>query len=1085
MKTWISLLCVLIFGCQAKKTDEQKLFSKKPSHLTGVSFSNVLSDRSSNIIDYMYYYNGGGVATGDLNNDGLSDVFFTSSEGTNRLYVNRGDFIFEDITESAGVNSQGYRSTGVVFVDLNADGFLDIYVCQVGHFQTFTGENRLYINNGDLTFTNKAKEYGLNFSGLSTHAAFFDFDNDGDLDVYLLNHSVHAIGKYGSSSQRMTTNPIAGDRLYRNISTDGKFLFEDVTSEFGIYSSPIGYGLGLTVSDINNDGWMDIYVGNDFHESDYLYINQNGQGFVESLAKWTSHTSRYSMGCDAADLNGDLLLDVVSLDMLPSTPEILLRSVSEDTQEVFDIKTSFGYRKQYVRNNIQMNMENCFVESAQYLGVHNTDWSWSPLISDYDNNGEMDLFITTGIEGRPNDLDYVNYASSEANTQVDYRDLIGRMPKLSIPNRMFTFKSDAPALDVSNHWGLAEPSVSTGASYCDLDNDGDLDIVINNCNQEASIYKNFTREMIGNNFISIELLDSTTYNIHGVGSKVYIFHQGKVQVREVSLSRGFQSAVSHTLNFGLGTGASVDSVVVFWNGNKTVSQVLSNVSINSKHIIHRGVTKMSGHLPKRNSKFAIVRSDVPNYHHKEDTFFSDFKIEPLIPYQLSREGPPVVLGDVNGDGLSDFFIGGGSGQSARLYIQNRNGFFSSVYVEAFEKDAQFEDVDAAFDDFNNDGLLDLYVASGGNVRDSLLLVDRVYLGDRNKWFERSVASLPPYYVNTSSVKVLDFNRDGISDLFVGGRSVPGSYGRSPKSFFLVGSRDGRFKIDQTYELGMITDAEPFDFNGDGWIDLCVAGDWMPIQILINDNGFFRSLDNVEGIKDLFGWWRSLALADINSDGLMDIIAGNVGLNLKIKPSDFKPVFLYLDDFDANGQMDPILFYNHSEKYIPFQTKSQLGKHLPFLNKKFNSYKAFSLISSPDELIGNPSKDLVIHKANTFETVVLVNRGKSRGFEKIQLPAIVQLTTINDIQVVDTDQDGISDIVLVGNSNTHSIDLGDSGNLAIIVLQGTSDGKFIWRKIDNCISCQKTARHIRYFKERNEFIVSYNGSKAEVISLVLK
>ncbi len=1036
-------IIVTVFGIGCKEKGKDKLFQFQSPDQTGIHFVNQLSNRKLNIIQYMYYYNGGGVAAGDFNNDGLIDLYFTANEEQNKLYLNKGNFQFDDITEAAGVGGEGDWTTGVTLVDINNDGYLDIYVCQVGGYKGLEGHNLLYVNNGDLTFSERAAEYGLDFTGFSTQAVFFDYDNDGDLDMYLLNHSVHTIHSYGSSALRKEVDSVSGDKLYQNLSEQGVSKFKDVTTNSGIYSSHIGYGLGISVSDINQDGWMDIYIANDFHENDYLYINNGNGTFTESLEKLIAHTSRYSMGCDVADVNGDGLPDIVTLDMLPEDPEILLKSASEDTQEVADIKLGYGYGSQYVRNCLQINRGDHFAEVAQYAGVHATDWSWGALIADYINDGKAEIFITTGIFKRPNDLDYIQYTADLASLRYQVRDedsveneMIKRLPTLRIPNFMYQQGANLKFENRSQQWGLGMPSYSNGVTYADLDNDGDLELIINNVNQPAFIYENRSNVQLSNNYLKVELRSDKNY--FGIGSRINVYADGKVFFREMILSRGFQSAVAPVAYFGLGNSSKIDSIEVFWRGNKF--QVERNIKVNSSITITeaRQLQIRNENKLKHNTAFLKRSPHSLPYQHKENDF-KDYLIEPLVPYLLSREGPAIAVADVNGDGLDDIYLGGAKEQAGSLFIQNPDHSFRYSSREVFTQDFLYEDVDAEFADVNGDGFPDLYVVSAGNeyAEGHYLLEDRLYLNDGKGNFIRSDRLLPTLKLNGSCVRAADFNKDGHIDFFVGTRSVPHHYGISPVSYILKNDGRGNFAIHKALTAGMVTDAAWSDVDGDGAVDLVLVGDWMPISIYKNTENDFKFLSSV-GLEKTEGWWRSVKVVDIDGDNQPEIIGGNAGENIRLKPTQSQPVTLLVNDFDNNGTSDPVMFFYQGSHNIPFSTKMQLGKQLPMINKKFNDYLSFSNIKDPHDLFEKEKlKNAEIKYSYTFKTSIFTQLN-GRSYRNVPLHDFAQLSVVNDLLVDDFNGDGLTDVLCIGNTRSNTINLGDQlAQSAFLLLGGVS------------------------------------------------
>ncbi len=1085
IKTVFFLLALV--SCRQEKPAEAPLFTLRTATETGIDFRNDLTNKKLDILRYMYYYNGGGVSAGDFNNDGLSDLYFTSNEGANKLYLNQGGFRFRDITATTGVAGNHDWSTGTTLVDINNDGYLDIYVCHVAGIENLTGHNLLYVNNGDLTFTERSAEYGLDFSGLSTQAVFFDYDLDGDLDMYLLNHSIHGVNSYGYSALRMENSDLAGDRLYQNKSETGKIYFENVTKKSGIYTSHIGYGLGVAVSDINQDGWPDIYVSNDFHENDYLYINNSNGTFTESLEKYLAHTSRYSMGCDISDINNDGLPDIVSLDMLPEDPEILLKSVSEDTQEVYEIKAGFGYGSQYVRNCLQLNRGDYFTEIAQYAGIHATDWSWSALMADLDNDSRQEIFITNGIYKRPNDQDYIQYTSLAANirsttTNQDSVDrlLMMRLPTLQIPNYVYRQQGDLRFTNISGAWGLNQPSFSNGAVYADLDNDGDLDLVINNVNQEAFVYENHSSVKGKNNYIAFELRSPA--NHFGIGARAIVYAGQQQLMREMILTRGFQSSVEPVLHFGLGDISRIDSVEIIWPGNKR--QVVKEAVLNSKNVIQQGESLASSALlatHKTASPWSRAAVEIA-WKHEENKDFKDYVVDPLMPCFLGAEGPALAVADVNGDGLDDFYLGGSHYQPGVLMMQTQKGNFLPALIQDFLKDAQYEDTDAVFVDVNGDQAPDLYVVSGGSQYWEGLpfMEDRLYINDGEGGFVRSRNSLPPVFVNGSVVRAADIDGDGDMDLFVGSRSVSGIYGLTPASYILRNDGKGNFSIHQELKAGMITDAAWFDYDRDGLPDLLLVGDWMPLTIYQNDDRKFEQIE-VTGFKNTEGWWRSVTVADLNSDGHPDIVAGNIGENVKLRPTPERPVTLYFADFDDNGKPDPVIFYYQGNNHIPFQSKVQLAKQMPYVNKRFTNYLAFSLIREPADLL--PEEKLRKTKPQsvyTFASKVFLSDGKG-GFQPISMPLEMQFSSAESILIDDVNGDRIPDILLAGNNHSHAVNLGNTDSQSLLLLQGSPTGTFRVVSINDQQNFKNDYRCIRPLKRKGitNYILAGNNAVPEV------
>ncbi|HJX72383.1 MAG TPA: VCBS repeat-containing protein, partial [Bacteroidales bacterium] len=843
----ILLVLLLAFSCKPGEKERDYLFTLLSPSVTHVGFINQLTENEQfNIIEYLYFNNGAGVAAGDINNDGLADLYFTSNQKTNKLYLNRGDLRFEDITDASGAAGMGDWKTGVTMADVNGDDFLDIYVCHVGNYKGLQGRNQLFINQGDLTFKEEAQGYGLDFEGFSTQAAFFDYDSDGDLDMYLLNHSVHTSRSYGGAKLRFDQDARAGDRLYKNeVAADGKRIFHDITGEAGIYSSQIGYGLGVNICDINNDGLPDIYISNDFHENDYLYINNGNGTFSERLTEMLAHTSRSSMGNDVGDINNDGLLDVMVLDMLPDEQKILKQSGGEDDYELFEIKRKYGYYYQFVRNTLQFNLGGgIFSEIGRLAGIYATDWSWSPLFCDVDNDGWKDLFITSGIYRRANDLDYIKFLTggnrffpSQDNSDVPDKVLYEKMPLYPNVNYIYKNNGDLTFSNMAGAWGFNTRSFSNGSTYADLDNDGDLDLVVNNINSPAFIYRNNAEKKLDNHYLSV-VLKGEGLNTRGVGTRVTLYSNGQKLVAEQFATRGFMSATTDVLHFGLGPANEIDSLLVRWPDQS--EQMLTEVPVDQVLTldIKKAGRPVSGNEQESEKVklFAPLRIPGLEYRHQEDVYV-DLTRELLIPHNLSAEGPALAVGDVNGDGLEDLFVGGAKGQSAMLFTQLNDGSFRPCDVPLFLKDRITEDVDAALFDADGDGDPDLYIVRGGNEASAgdPLLADRLLINDGKGGFNKCEKGSLPYMAhNGSCVRPADFDGDGDLDLFVGSRSVPGAYGLSPGQFLLENNGNGIFKDVTDHrtqglkDAGMVTDACWLDYDLDGDQDLILAGEWMKV-----------------------------------------------------------------------------------------------------------------------------------------------------------------------------------------------------------------------------------------------------------------
>jgi hypothetical protein len=1066
--TWVFGFGLVLFSCKEEKSSESPpLFGLLSSEQTGITFQNQLaSTPENNILEYLYFYNGGGVAAGDINGDGLVDLYFTGNQVPNKLYLNKGNFQFEDITESAGVSGDGGWSTGVTMADVNGDGLLDIYVCQVGNLPGIDGKNKLYLNLGEGKFREASAEFGLDFKGYSTHAVFFDYDRDGDLDMYLLNHNVKSPEVFARAGAREKIDPM-GDKLFKNLASEGKIGFEDVTEVSGIYSSILGFGLGVTVEDFNGDGWLDIYVSNDFTENDYLYLNKQNGTFREALNELIQSTSRYSMGNDAADLNGDGLPEIFTTDMLPEDPEIWMKSVGEDKAEVYQVKQQFGYQDQYVRNHLQLNQgEAGFAEIALYAGVHDSDWSWSPLIFDMDNDGLPDIHVTNGIVKRPNDLDFIQY-SQEADPNLSMDELrkrqIDMLPSLKISNFAWKNQGDLTFTNEAKSLGLDQESYSNGSLYADLDNDGDLDLVINNLDQEAFVYQNQS-EKSGNNFLRIDL-KAEGQNQHGIGAQVILFTENQTWSQRLSTSRGFQSGPSTTLVFGLGNTASIDSIQVNWPNGTT--EIFPKATSNQALVLSQG----QGKPFKPTNYVNPIQKNLPpiNWAHLEKDEVDFIKREYLAPKSFSKMGPALAVGDVNGDGLDDFYIGGAMDQGGAFFMQKVDGTFEEISNPMYEQLAKAEDVVAEFADFNGDGFLDLFVGSGGNEHQSgaLFNFDRIFLGDGSGRFEFSPFSLPKIGENTSCIAIHDVDGDGDLDLFIGTSVKTGDYGASPKSSLLINQGNGQFR-DETQlwfesgsDLGMVNTAKWADLDEDGKAELILSGDWQGVRVFELTSE--KKLNEIQpkGLEYSAGWINTLEIADVNGDGRMDILTGNLGLNSKLKASLEKPVWLYHHDFDGNGQADPIIFHFMGEKLVPFPTRDDLIRQIPGIKRQHNSYQDYSKISSPEDLF--PGEEIEKARklpAYQFRSGVYFQQADG-SFEFEPFPAEAQLSPIFTIEV-----DGESGTVyLGGNSSDFRVDFGKSLNIGILTYYWKQSSWMRAEKIrnPNPIAIGAEVRNLKFLK----------------------
>ena len=1007
-----------------KKEIKNPLFQLLPSSQTGIDFNNkVVDTKEFNVFKYRNFYNGGGVAIGDINNDGKPDIFFTSNQEENRLYINKGNWKFEDVTKKAGVAGIHKWHTGVTMVDINGDGWLDIYVSNSGDINGDDRANELYINQKDGTFKEEAHQYGLDDKGLTTQVAFFDYDHDGDLDCFVLNNSYRPIESFGyNRNLRNIRDPKGGHRLYRN--DNGHFV--DVSEKAGIYGSEIGFGLGVTVADINNDGWDDIYVSNDFFERDYLYINQHDGTFKEVVTDATGHISLSSMGSDIIDINNDGWMDIFTTDMLPEQDYRLKTTTKFEDYDVHNAKLQNDFHHQFTSNCLQLNnQDGTFSEIAQLAGVDATDWSWGALGFDFNNDGWKDLFVSNGISKDLTNQDFLEYFSSqEVFNQVkgngfDYKEFLSKMPSTPISNYGFINQKNLLFKNKSEELGLTMPGFSNGAAYGDLDGDGDLDLVVNNENMEAFVYRNMASENLHSHFLKIKL-EGKSPNTFGIGTRVSIYSGGTQQILEQMPTRGFESSVEPVLNFGIANATMIDSIVVRWPDMKM--QILKKISADTTITLKQTDAKTFSppstvQSPSlfENITGSVIAGDI---RHKEN-FFNDFDAEPLIPKMLSTEGPKLAMGDVNGDGLIDFFMGGARNDTAKLFIQQPDGNFVQKQEFIFMQDKDNEDVGAAFFDADNDGDLDLVVTSGGNQDKlgSTELLTRLYINDGKGNFIRSFKGWPLISINASCVKPDDFDGDGNTDIFIGSSNIPGAYGKIPSSVLLHNEGKGNF-VDVTstiapdlLKLGMVTDAQWADIDGDGKKELIVVGDWMPVTILKYKDG---KLEKVEELSHSSGWWNCLNITDINHDGFPDLIAGNFGLNCRIKADSAHPAKMYVGDFNKNGQSECIpVYYKTDGKAYPYYLRSDMVAQIPGLKKKFLRYDAYAG-KTIDEIFTKEELDAATEMTvEQTQTCVFINDGKGH-FNMQPLPLMAQISPVFGILVDDFNGDGIKDIFLGGN-----------------------------------------------------------------------
>lgn len=1006
------------------------LFEQLAPAATGVRFANNLPEAPDfNILNYLYYYNGGGVAVGDINNDGLPDLYFSSNLGKNTLYLNKGNYTFEDVTERAGVGGPEGWKTGVTMADVNGDGLIDIYVSAVSYL-SMHGRNVLYMNNGDGTFTDRSKETGLDHVGYSTQSTFFDYDNDGDLDLFLLSHSTHTERAIGTALKRDVRSPLGGGRMYRN--DHGHFV--DVSAKAGIFGGIEGFGLGVVASDLDGDGCMDLYVANDFQENDFLYHNNCNGTFTETITTATKHTSRFSMGVDAADFNNDGRPDLMVGDMMPEREEVLKTSANAENFNLFNLRLQAGYHPQYARNALQLNRgDGRFSEIGYLAGVYATDWTWSTLFADLDNDGQKDLFVTSGIFRRPNDLDYINFignatvqASLAKGITQENIALLKQMPQVPVANHVYRNDGNLHFTDMASAWGVGQRGFSNGAVYVDLNNSGALDLVVNNLNSPASIYRNQARTRNSNSYLTIRLVGEGQ-NSAGIGAKLIARQNGVTQLLEQSPTRGFQSSVDPRLHFGFGAAARLDSLTVVWPDRRF--QVLTNLPLNQMIVIAQktasGRYRLSPDAPiaaaTTTPKFSDVTSRLAlGFTHAENSF-NDFDREPLMPHMLSAEGPALAVGDVNGDGLDDMYLGGAKWQPGQLMLQQKDGSFRASNEPAIAADSLSEDVDALFFDADGDGKLDLYVVSGGNefTGNADALRDRLYMNDGAGHFRRVRDALPDFFENGSTVVAGDFNGDGHPDLFVGARVVSGKYGITPHSHLLQNDGHGRFTDVTTTlatglsEAGMVSSAVWMDYDGDQKLDLIVVGEWMPVRVFHQEAGRFVERTKEAGFEHTEGWWNTVTTTDLDGDGHPDLVLGNLGLNSYITASVQEPARMYVSDFGNNGTLEQILtFYKHGVSY-PIAGRDELVKLLPALRPKYQSYAKFGASKVEDIFAPADLAKATVREARTFATAIARNTGRGT-FTMQSLPVEAQFFPVHAIIARDFDGDGTMDLLLGGN-----------------------------------------------------------------------
>ncbi len=1089
---------------QNEASDTNTLFNLLPATKTGIDFVNeVANQKNFNIFKYRNFYNGGGVAIGDINNDGLIDIYLTANMGANKLYLNKGDFKFEDISKAAGVEGNKPWSTGVNMVDINQDGLLDIYVSNAGNLEGNNHDNDLYINNGDLTFTEKAADYNLAKTGFSTHASFFDYDKDGDLDAYILNNSNIPVSSLGYAEQRSVRAqdwegvPFifrgVGDMLLRN--DNGKFV--DVSEKAGIYGSLIGFGLGVVVTDLNQDLYPDIYVSNDFYERDYLYINNQDGTFREEIKEWTSHLSLSAMGIDMADINNDGHAEIFITDMLPEADQRVKSVMEFEGYNVFKLKQSKDFYQQYIQNTLQLNNGNgSFSEIAYYSGVDATDWSWAGLLFDMDNDGLRDIYITNGINHDLTDLDFVDFFANEiiqkmalTGRKESIDSIINKMPIRPQPNYAYRNNGDITFSNANKDWGFELASMSNGAAYGDLDNDGDLDVIVNNVNMPAFVYENQTDSLRNHNYLKLKF-EGNDKNKFAIGTSVKLYYADKVIFQELMPFRGFQSSMDYDMTIGLGATSKIDSLRVIWPNDNT--QLIKNVNANQTITLKNSEASETYKIPTPKKRAPILQELESDklIAHKENNY-NDFNNEGLIYNLLSQEGPAMATADINGDGHEDMFIGGAKGQIAQLYLHQGNGKFNIKEQGIFQSiDKEYEDTAAVFVDVENDGDQDLIVGSGGNqLGEEIAYRARIYLNDGKGNFSKSPFTMPSTFKNISVIAASDFDKDGDQDLFIGSRNTVGTFGVNPNHLLLQNNGDGTF-VDVTQRLaydlkaaGMVTSAIWEDMDDDGKKDLITVSDWGVATIYKNNGRRLSKLDS--DLDSLSGWWGAVEASDLDNDGDKDLILGNQGMNLHYAPQEGQLMKMWINDFDNNGTIEQIVTMQKDGKDYPIHQKKELTEQIVSL-KKQNLKASEYARKSIDELFPEEVfKKSIVKEVKTGESVIAINEGDGK-FTFKKLPPRVQLSCICDISCIDVNKDGNIDLIMGGNDFEFKPQYSRLDASYGHVLLGDGKLNFKWQDYNTSgFFIKNELKHLKQLKDklgRTFLVAAINNDKPKVFAI---